>query len=176
MSLIPPLAMGFVFGFLLNRARVTNCDVIEGQFCLRDFTMVKVMLSAVLVGGLGVLALIHAGEAHYDVKSANLLAVGLGAAIFGVSLVFLGYCPGTGLAAIGSGSLHALVGVIGMIAGAILYAFSYAWIKAHILDVWALGKVRLPELTGVPDLVWFGSVALFAIGLFAWAERASARA
>ena len=32
-----------------------------------------------------------------------------------------------------------------MIAGAILYAFSYGWIKAHILGVWALGKVRLPR-------------------------------
>ncbi len=174
MSVILPLAMGFIFGFLLNRARVTNCNVIEGQFCLSDFTMVKVMLPAVLVGGLGVFALIHAGDAHYQVKDANLLAVGLGAAMFGVALVFLGYCPGTGLAAIGSGSLHALFGVFGMIAGAILYAFSYAWIKAHILDVWAFGKVRLPELTGVPDLAWFGVVALFAIGLFTWVERRSA--
>ncbi len=176
MSVILPLAMGGVFGFLLSLARVTDCNVIEGQFRLRDFTMVKVMLPAVLVGGLGVLALTHAGDAHYHVKNANLLAVGLGAALFGLALVFLGYCPGTGLAAIGAGSLHAVVGVLGMIAGAVLYAFSYAWIKAHVLDIWALGKVRLPELTGVPDLVWFGAVALFATGLFAWAERGSARA
>ena len=48
------LAMGFVFGWLLDRGRVTDCNVIEGQFRLSDFTMLKVMLPAIVVGGLGV--------------------------------------------------------------------------------------------------------------------------
>ena len=173
MSLILPLAMGFMFGALVNRARVTDCNVIEGQFCLCDFTMIKVMLPAMLVGGLGVLALVQAGDAHYYIKDANMLGVILGGAIFGVALVFYGYCPGTGLAAVGAGSLHALVGVVGMIAGAILYAFSYSWIKAHILNVWALGKVRLPDLTGAPDLVWFAAVGILGAAAFVWVERRS---
>ena len=172
-SLALPLIMGFIFGFLLNRGRVTDCNVIEGQFRLSDFTMVKVMLPAMIVGGLGVLALTRMGEAHYYIKDANLLGVALGAALFGVALVFYGYCPGTGLAAVGAGSLHALVGVFGMLAGAILYAFSYGWIKAHILNVWAYGKIRLPEITGVPDLVWFGAVGIIAVALFIWVERRS---
>jgi len=133
--------------------------------------MLKVMLPAIIVGGLGVLALTHLGATHYFIKPANLLGVILGAAIFGVALILYGYCPGTGIAAVGTGSVHALVGVIGMIVGAMLYAFSYAWIKAHILDVWAMGKVRLPELTGVPDLAWFALVAILAVALFAWVER-----
>jgi uncharacterized protein len=174
MSVFLPLAIGFVFGVLLDRARVTNSDVIEGQFCLCDFTMVKVMLPAVIVGGLGVLALTRMGEAHYYIKDANLLGVLLGAAIFGIALVFVGYCPGTGLAAVATGSLHALVGVFGMIAGAILYAFSYGWIKAHILGVWALGKVRLPEATGVPDIIWFAAVGAIALAAFVWIERRNA--
>jgi hypothetical protein len=88
--------------------------------------------------------------------------------------VFFGYCPGTALAATATGSLHALAGVLGMIAGAILYAFSYGWIKANILDVWALGKVRLPELTGVHDIVWFAGLGLIALVLFVWLERRAA--
>ncbi len=175
-SLALPLIMGFIFGFLLNRGHVTDCNVIEGQFRLSDFTMVKVMLPAMIVGGLGVLALTRMGEAHYYVKDANLLGVALGAALFGVALVFYGYCPGTGLAAVATGSLHALVGVFGMLAGAILYAFSYAWIKAHILNVWAYGKIRLPELTGIPDLVWFTAVGVIAVALFVWVERRSVAA
>ncbi len=171
MSAILPLAIGFLFGLLLHRGRVTDCNVIERQFCLRDFTMVKVMLPAMLVGGLGVWGLTQSGDAQYVIKDANLLGVALGAALLGFGMVFYGYCPGTGLAAVSTGSLHALAGVVGMLAGAILYAISYAWIKAHVLNVWAFGKIRLPELTGVPDLVWFAGVGLFALGLFAWAER-----
>ncbi len=164
-----PILMGFAFGWLLQFGRLADCNVIEGQFCLRDFTMVKVMLPAILVGGLGVLALIGAGDAKYYIKDANLLAVGLGAALFGVSLTLLGYCPGTAIAAVGAGSVHALVGFLGMIFGGILYALSFDWVKAHILPVWALGKVRLPDLTAAPDLVWFAGLAvvaaLFFVGL-----------
>ncbi|MGO8737290.1 YeeE/YedE thiosulfate transporter family protein [Rhodoblastus sp.] len=174
MTVLLGLAVGFAFGFLLTRARVTDSNVVEGQFCFRDFTMLKMLLSAIVVGGLGVLVLIHHGDATYHIKEANVLAVALGGAMFGLAVAILGYCPGTALAATATGSLHALVTVLGMIAGAMLYAFSFSWIKAHILNVWALGKVRLPELTGAPDLVWLLGLAAVSLAVFAWLERRSA--
>ncbi|WP_298355789.1 YeeE/YedE thiosulfate transporter family protein [Rhodoblastus sp.] len=174
MTILLALAVGFAFGFLLHRARVTDSNVIEGQFCLRDFTMVKMLLPAIVVGGLGVLVLARFGETLYYIKDANVLAVILGGAIFGLAVAILGYCPGTALAATATGSLHALSAVFGMIAGAIAYAFSFNWIKAHILNVWALGKVRLPQLTGVPDLVWLLGLAAASLAFFFWLERRSA--
>ena len=48
------LIMGIVFGFLLQKGGVTNYDVILGQLLLTDFTVVKVMLSAVITGMVGV--------------------------------------------------------------------------------------------------------------------------
>ena len=42
---------GFVFGWLLQRARLTDTDVIIGQLRLRDYTLFKVMLTAIIVGG-----------------------------------------------------------------------------------------------------------------------------
>jgi hypothetical protein len=170
-SLILALVMGFAFGWLLHRGKVTNCNVIENQFRLRDFTMLKVMFPAIVIGGVGVMALIGAGEAQYHIKDANLLGVSLGAALFGVALVFYGYCPGTGIAAIATGSVHALVGTLGMIAGAIVYALTYDWVKSHILNVWALGKVRLPDITGAPDAVWFLGLAIAGAVLFYWVEQ-----
>ncbi len=170
------LAMGFVFGWLLDRSRVTDCNVIEGQFRLSDFTMLKVMLPAIVVGGLGVLFLVEAGEAKYYIKDANLLAVTLGAALFGVALVIWGYCPGTGLASVGTGSVHGLVGLVGMVFGAILYALTYDWVKSHVLGVAAYGKIRLPDVTGIPDLVWYLALAGAAGALFYWVERRNADA
>lgn len=165
------LTFGFAFGWLLQRGRVTEYDVIVNQFLLRDFTVIKVMLTAIIVGGIGVFALNQAGWATYHVKDANLLAVGLGGAIFAIGMVVYGYCPGTGLAAIGTGSVHALVGACGMIGGAMLYALAYDWLRDRILPIWAFGKARLPDLTGVPDLVWFIGLTGLTLALFAYIEN-----
>lgn len=156
------ILFGFIFGWLLQRARLTDTGVIVAQLRLKDFTLFKVMVTAILVGGVGVFLLHSGGFAAYHIKPANLLAVALGAVLFGVGMAVYGYCPGTGLAAIGTGSLHALAGAAGMIAGAIAFAFSFDWLEAAILPVAALGPVRLPELTGIPDLVWFAALAVGA--------------
>ncbi len=169
--LILALAVGFAFGWLLNRARVTSADVVCNQFRFRDFTVIKVMLTAIVVGGIGVLFLVHSGYSHYYIKPANLLGVGIGAALFGLGMVLYGYCPGTGLAALATGSLHALIGAVGMIFGAIAYALSFDWVNEHVLNVWSLGKVRLPDLTGIPDAVFFVLLAIGAVAAFYYIER-----
>ena len=176
MSIAGPLLMGAVFGYLLQQGKVTSCNVIENQFRLRDFTVLKVMGTAIVVGGIGVLLLVDTGSTKYYVKDANMLAVALGAALFGVGMVVYGYCPGTALGAIASGSVHAAVGAFGMIVGAILYALSFDWVKAHILNVRALGKVRLPDITGVPDGIWFAALAIGAGAFFLWVESSEAKA
>ena len=61
------------------------------------------MLTAIVVGGVGVLALNSAGLANAHIKATNLLGVVLGAGIFGVGMVTLGYCPGTAIAAAAKG-------------------------------------------------------------------------
>lgn len=170
MSILAPLLMGAAFGFLLHKGRVTSCNVIENQFRLKDWTVLKVMGTAIIVGGVGVLALSDVGAAKYYVKDANLLGVTLGAALFGVGMVVYGYCPGTGLAAIATGSVHALVGALGMIVGAVLYALSFDWLKGHVLNVWTFGKVRLPDVTGIPDVVWFAALAAMVLAGFWWIE------
>ena len=173
MTILGAVLMGAAFGFLLQRGRVTSCNVIENQFRLRDFTVLKVMGTAIVVGGIGVLLLVDTGNTKYYVKDANMLGVALGAALFGIGMAVYGYCPGTALGAIATGSVHALVGAFGMIVGAVLYALSFDWIKAHVLGVWALGKVRLPDITGVPDAVWFAALAIAAAAFFWWIEATS---
>ncbi len=170
-ALLLAIVFGFAFGWLLHRGRVTNYDVIINQFRLRDFTVLKVMLTAIIVGGLGVMALVDLGAATYHVRDANMLAVVLGATIFGIGMVLYGYCPGTAIAAVATGNVHALVGACGMVFGAILYAFSFDWLLAAILPVWGLGKVTLTTLTGIPALLIFGGLIAGAILLFWSVER-----
>ena len=149
------IPFGVAFGYVLHRSRVADYNVIVNQFRLRDSTMLKVMLTAIFVGGTGVFVLHKLGLTGYHIKPANLVGVSLGAATFAVGMVLLGYCPGTSIAAMAGGSLHALAGFLGMIGGGILYGLSYPWIEENIQPVAAFGKLRLPEVTGIHDLVWF---------------------
>jgi hypothetical protein len=68
--------------------------------------------------------------------------------------------------AVATGSLHALAGFAGMLVGAVLYALSFSWVEARIQSVAAFGKVRLPEVTGIPDWGWFAILIALAAVVF----------
>lgn len=174
-SLVLAIVFGFAFGWLLHREHVADYNTIVRQFLLKDFTVLRVMLTAIIVGGIGVFLLVQMGYTKFHIKQADLLAITLGAGLFGIGMVLYGYCPGTAVAAIGAGSVHALVGAFGMILGGILYALTFDWVSQAILPVWAVGKVQLPQLIGVGAPVIFVALGLFVITFFAILERRSAK-
>lgn len=166
-KLLLGLASGFVFGFLLQKGQVSKFQVIVNQFLLRDFTMAKTMLTAIVVGGLGIYALHAAGAVALHVKPALMAGVTLGGALFAVGMVVLGYCPGTGVAAMAEGSRHAVAGVAGMLIGAAAYTEAFPWIKANILTIGDYGKATAPELTATSPLLWLVGLALLGAASFA---------
>lgn len=156
---------------LLHRGGVANFNVIVNQFRFRDFTVLKIMFTAIIVGGIGVLALNSAGLANYHIKAANLLGIVLGAAIFGVGMVVWGYCPGTGIAAAASGSIHGLVGLAGAMLGGTLYALSFPWISKNILPVAASARCGCPMSPACRPGVWFAALIAIAAVVFFVIER-----
>lgn len=167
---------GFAFGWLLHRGRVTSYDVIVNQLRLRDFTVLKIMLTAIIVGGIGVYFLVDAGLARWVLREANIGGVILGGLLFGVGMALYGYCPGTGFAAMGTGNLHAAVGAVGMIAGAIAYAYAYDWLRGTVLAWWNLGRVTLADVTGIPMLAIYAGLVVFALAFFWWLEKRESHA
>jgi hypothetical protein len=51
------LLFGIVFGFLLQKGGMVKYEVLMGQFFLTDFTVIKVMLTAIIVGMIGIFSL-----------------------------------------------------------------------------------------------------------------------
>ncbi|NGX53197.1 MAG: hypothetical protein KR126chlam5_01510, partial [Candidatus Anoxychlamydiales bacterium] len=49
---------GFAFGFLLRKAHVTRFNVIVKQLLLKDFTVMKVIFTAIIVGAVGIYAML----------------------------------------------------------------------------------------------------------------------
>ena len=170
--LISGAITGFIFGFLLQKGGVTRFNVILGQFLLRDFTVLKIMLTAILVGGIGVYGMRTIGwDVPLHVKNATLAGNLLGGLIFGVGMAVLGYCPGTGVAAIGDGSRHAIFGVLGMLVGAALYAEAYPWMKSEVLGIVDMGKATLPTVSGQSPWWFIVGMMIVSIGVFLILER-----
>ncbi len=150
LQLILGLLIGVVFGFLLQKGGVTNYDVILGQLLLTDFTVLKIMLSAVTVGMLGVHLLCSLGLAQLHPKPGSVGTSVVGSLIFGMGFALLGYCPGTAAGAVGQGALDALLGgIVGILIGTALYAALYPQLERSILQVGAFGDVTLPEALNV---------------------------
>jgi uncharacterized protein len=173
-ALVLAVVFGAIFGLLLHRGGVADYNVIVNQFRLIDFRVLKIMLTAIVVGGVGVLVLQKLGWAGTHLKPAMILGVALGSAIFGVGMVIYGYCPGTGVAAIATGSVHALVGFAGMLVGGILYALSFAWVRDHILGI-DIGKKSLADITPIPAWGWLLLLAAVAAVVFPLVERLERR-
>jgi hypothetical protein len=160
---------GLVFGFLLQRGGATRFKTIVGQFLLRDFTMLKIMLTAMIVGGIGIYGMRTAGmDVALHVKTTVLLANALGGGLFGIGLVVLGYCPGTGVAAIGDGAKDAIPGVLGMLVGAALYAEAAPWLKKTVFGVGDFGKTTLDAAIGISPWWLLAGVAVGGVAAMRW--------
>jgi uncharacterized membrane protein YedE/YeeE len=160
-QLLLGLLTGITFGFLLQKGRVAKYEKIIGQLLLKDWTVFKIMTTAIVIGAAGVYTLVSLGAARLDIWPFQVAAVLLGAVLFGAGLAVIGYCPGTGLAASGEGSRDAMVGVLGMITGAGIYVAAYDWLEPVGLALGDYGKVTVPDALGVPP--WLVIVVLAVV-------------
>jgi hypothetical protein len=161
-QLVWGFVFGIVFGFLLQKGGVTKYDVIIGQLLLEDFTVIKIMLSAVITGMIGIHLMKSLGWIELNPKSGSWGKNAIGGLIFGLGFALLGYCPGTIAGAIGNGYLDALVGgLTGILLGSGLLAAAYPKLKSGILKKGDFGNLTLPRLFKVND--WAVIIPLSAV-------------
>jgi hypothetical protein len=163
-KLIAGAMFGLAFGFLLQKGGVGKYNVLIGQLLLQDWTVVKIMLTAIVVGMIGVFTLNHFAKVNLHIKPTRIGANIIGVLLFGVGFALMGYCPGTAAVALGQGSWDALFGMAGLIAGSWMFAELSGWTKRTIEKWGDLGKVLLPDLLSVPRGVF---VVCFAAALTA---------
>jgi len=134
-------------------------------------TIVKFMLSTVLVAMVGTYLLKDLGLVKLSIKPTILGAVILGGLIFGIGWGLLGYCPGTSAGALGEGRFDGVWGILGMLGGAALYAEAYPTMGKTVLTWGDYGKITLPQVLGINQWV---VIAVFVAGgllLFSWFEK-----
>lgn len=165
------LITGILFGFLLQKGRVLRFDKQVGAMLLKDMTIFKFMLSAILVGMVGIQLLASAGIIALSHKAMNTGAVLVGGALFGCGWAVMGFCPGTSIGALGEGRWHAVFAIAGMVVGAAIYAEFYPIFKSTVLAWKDFGKIGVAEVLRLSP--WLIIPVLWAgiIGMFLWFER-----
>jgi hypothetical protein len=164
------LATGMAFGFLLQKARVIRYDKQLGALRLMDMTILKFMLSTIIVAMVGVHILNDLGLAGLKMKPTVIGGNIVGGLIFGAGWGLIGYCPGTSAGALGEGRTDAFWGILGMITGAGLYVEAYPFLSRTVLTWGDLGTVTLPGLLGVNHWVVIAFLAVCVVFLFRWFE------
>ena len=169
--LIYGLVTGILFGFLLQKAQVIRYDKQLGALRLMDMTIVKFMLSSILVAMVGIYLLKDLGWAKLSIKPTVLGGNILGGLIFGIGWGLLGYCPGTSAGALGEGRWDALWGILGMLVGAALFAEAYPGLKTTVLTWGDFGKITLPQVLGVNHWAIIIIFVLAGLALFRFLEK-----
>jgi uncharacterized protein len=170
-KLLLGLVTGIAFGFLLQKGRVAKYETIVKQFQFRDWTVVKTMGMAVVVGAVGVTALVHFGLASLHIKPLMLTGVLGGAVLFGIGMGVLGYCPGTCVAGCGEGRRDAMVGFVGMVFGAGLFVALYPQLKPLIESLGDEGKITFPSVTSTSPWLWVAGLIVAASIAIAFSQR-----
>ena len=113
--------LGFLFGAILQYAKLNRFDTISGLAMLKNFAVIKAILVAIGVGAILISIEIGLGFASYHTKPLILSGIMMGGLIFGTGMAILGYCPGTLPISLGEGSLDALIGILGGLVAGFLY-------------------------------------------------------
>src|SRR4030042_6395463 len=142
-TLILGLITGIFFCFFLQKGQALRYDRQLGMLRLKDFTILKLMVSAILVGMVGIYFFVDMGWGKLSLKPVVLGGNIIGGLIFGLGWGMLGYCPRTAVGAIGEGRGDAFWGgVLGMLFGAGIFAEAYTFTKDNLLKWGDLGALR----------------------------------
>jgi hypothetical protein len=167
-KLFAGVVFGLAFGFLLQKGGVGKFNVLIGQLLLQDWTVAKIMLTAIVVGMVGLFTLHHFAKVNLHLKPTRIGSNIIGGLLFGAGFALLGYCPGTAAAALGQGSWDALFGMVGLVMGSWIFAEFSESLKTTVGKWGDFGKILLPDLLHLPRGVFVVIFALLlTVGLFA---------
>ena len=122
------LLFGIYFGFVLSRVEASDFNLIYGMFTGADLKLAWVIITAIVVGCLGMRLLYALGnrtsggqQVKVSLKPLRRMNIA-GGLVFGLGWGLSGACPGTVLAQLGEGKVLAVFTVAGLIMGTYLFA------------------------------------------------------
>jgi rhodanese-related sulfurtransferase len=171
LNLVVALAIGFLFGFVLEQAGFSSSRRLVGVFYGYDLTVLRVFFTAAVTAAAGVLLLASGGLLDLTAIFVNptwLAPAIAGGVLMGLGFLLGGFCPGTSVCAAAIGKVDAMV----FLAGGAMGVFGYAELFprfAAFSDSTSLGPAKVYESLGVSPglfvlLLAAAAVLAFVVG------------
>jgi hypothetical protein len=168
LNLVIALAIGFLFGFVLEQAGFSSSRRLVGVFYGYDLTVLRVFFTAAVTAAAGVLILAAGGLLDLTAIFVNptwLTPAIAGGVIMGLGFLLGGFCPGTSVCAVAIGKVDAMA----FVGGSLLGVFGYAELFprfAAFADSTALGPAIVSSSLGVSQGVFVLLLAAAAVLAF----------
>lgn len=178
-EIITGLLLGGGFGWVLERAGFGSPCKLTAQFRLTDWSVFKVMFTAIVFTAVGLMILEGIGFLDADelfIPPSFLGASALGGALVGAGFAIGGYCPGTSLVGFVSGRIDAAIFLIGLVIGTVIFSIFYSDIEFLTTLGEYSSASTLPEILHVTTLAVNIGMIIAAIGVFifgTWMEKRS---
>jgi uncharacterized protein len=173
------LTSGILFGYVLEQAGFGSPCKLTAQFRLTDWSVFKVMFTAILVASVGILFLQLGntfGSKGFYIPNTVLGAVAVGGALIGAGFAVGGYCPGTSVVGAMSGRMDGFIFAFGMVVGIWLFStlFDTSWMQS-LLHAGKIEAKTVPHLLGIsPWIVVLAMIAMAWLG-FSFGSKSEQR-
>ncbi len=175
-SYVIAMLIGIGFGFILESSGFSSSRKIIGLFYGYDFTVLKVFFTATIVAMLGLLYFNYAGIIDLNmvyVPPTFVKSTLIGGVLMGFGFILGGYCPGTGMCAVGIGKIDAIVFVIGLYLGIFLFSEAFPLIEPLYMQD-SLGGQKITEALGLSTGVFvllFIAAAVIGFNIAAFVQK-----
>jgi uncharacterized membrane protein YedE/YeeE len=174
---VASLVLGFFFGFFLERAGFSSARKLTDQFYFKDFAVLKVMFTAIIVAMLGIayfslLGWLNFGQVY--VPETFVWPQLLGGILLGAGFILGGYCPGTSLVAASIGKIDALLFMVGILIGIFGFGAAVPRFQKFYLSG-ALGALTIPQWLDLNPGLVACAVTVIALAAFWAAEKSEGK-
>ncbi|MCB1193631.1 MAG: YeeE/YedE family protein [Leptospiraceae bacterium] len=168
MGIVIAMFLGFGFGFFLERAGFGSAKKLSDNWYGRDFAVIRVMFTAVIVAMIGIFGLHYLGIMDIDLVYINPTFIWpqlVGAIFLGIGFAVGGYCPGTTAVAMSTGKIDGLLFFLGFAAGVMVFAEGYSFIESFY-NSGAMGRAFLNDVFNASYGVFVFIITVLAILFF----------
>ena len=171
--LVSALAVGIVFGYVLQRGGFCLTRALSNAVLMRDGNILRAYLLALLVAIVGVQIIETLGLVDIPLRPLRWLSNIVGGALFGVGMILSGGCSGGTWYRVGEGAAGALVVLVGFAIGATtagigMLAPARTMLQKPVISLGDGGAVTLTSVTGLSP--WIVIAALVVLGAI-WLRR-----
>lgn len=171
------IPVGVAFGATLERVGLGSARTIADQLSARDFTVLKVMFSAIVTAMLGIFWANRLGWldlSRVAMPSTDIVPQLIGAVFFGAGFALASLCPGTACVSAATGTRDGLMTIGGLFAGTLVTSLLWSQLGT-IAERAPKDNATLASDLGLSPGLVVAIITLVALIVIPFADRIAAR-